>query len=80
MKRIFLFSQPVIKRLFGAGRLLSIAILTSQENNIQAAEKNLNYILLLKNIIDIVPEFQSVMSIGQAPFFKKVLEVIQRHN
>lgn len=65
----------MVKRFYGASRLLSLAMLTSQADNVQAAEKNLNYILLLKNVIDIIPELRSVISDGQAPFLQKVTMV-----
>ncbi|KAK2584262.1 hypothetical protein KPH14_006669 [Odynerus spinipes] len=69
--------QPFVRRLYGADRLLSLSMITSQTNTVQNAERNLNYVLLLKNSLDIVPELREALQTGQALFFKKVRENLQ---
>ncbi|XP_043664602.1 mutS protein homolog 4-like [Vespula pensylvanica] len=64
--------QPFVRRLYGADRLLSLSMMTSQNNTVQNAERNLNYVLLLKNSLDIVPELREALESGQALFFTKV--------
>nr|XP_012233135.1 PREDICTED: mutS protein homolog 4-like [Linepithema humile] len=63
--------QPVIQRLFGTDRLLTLAIKPVHVNNIQSAERNLNYALLLKNCLDIIPELEAILATGVHPFFIK---------
>ncbi|KAF7409601.1 hypothetical protein HZH68_003982 [Vespula germanica] len=64
--------QPFVRRLYGADRLLSLSMMTSQNNTVQNAERNLNYVLLLKNSLDIVPELREALESGRALFFTKV--------
>lgn len=64
-----------MRRLYGASRLLSLGMTTLQNDSVQKAERNLNYILLLKNTIDIIPELKAALSTTQAPFFQKIRNV-----
>ncbi|XP_044003959.1 mutS protein homolog 4-like [Aphidius gifuensis] len=75
-RSLHLILQPVIRRLSGGNRLLGLAMKTSQADTIQCAERNLNYILLLKNTIDIIPELQGALKTSKSPFFKRVLSTI----
>ncbi|XP_034949530.1 mutS protein homolog 4-like [Chelonus insularis] len=76
-RSLFEIIRPIIRRLFGASRLLSLAMYSPQANIVLRAERNLNYILLLKNIVDIVPEFRTALNTAQAPFFKKVMKDLE---
>lgn len=51
-------------------------MMTSQNNTVQNAERNLNYVLLLKNSLDIVPELREALGSGRALFFTKVRKVL----
>ncbi|KAI4499916.1 hypothetical protein M0802_004786 [Mischocyttarus mexicanus] len=64
--------QPFVRRLYGADRLLSLSMMTSQNNTVQNAERNLNYVLLLKNSLEIVPELREALESGRASFFTKI--------
>ncbi|XP_050453285.1 mutS protein homolog 4-like [Cataglyphis hispanica] len=64
--------QPVVQRLFGTDRLLTLAIKPLHVNDIQNAERNLNYALLLKNCLDTVPELETILATGIHPFFAKM--------
>ncbi|XP_025269482.1 mutS protein homolog 4-like [Camponotus floridanus] len=64
--------QPVVQRLFGTDRLLTLAIKPLHVNDIQNAERNLNYALLLKSCLDIVPELEAILANGIHPFFVKM--------
>ncbi|XP_018401348.1 PREDICTED: mutS protein homolog 4-like [Cyphomyrmex costatus] len=63
--------QPVVQRLFGTDRLLTLAIKPLHVNDMQNAERNLNYALLLKSCLDTVPELEAILAIGVHPFFIK---------
>ncbi|XP_018317051.1 mutS protein homolog 4 [Mycetomoellerius zeteki] len=63
--------QPVVQRLFGTDRLLTLAIKPLYVNDMQNAERNLNYALLLKSCLDTVPELEAILAIGVHPFFVK---------
>ncbi|XP_018342964.1 PREDICTED: mutS protein homolog 4-like [Trachymyrmex septentrionalis] len=63
--------QPVVQRLFGTDRLLMLAIKPLHVNDMQNAERNLNYALLLKSCLDTVPELEAILAIGVHPFFAK---------
>ncbi|XP_020285016.1 mutS protein homolog 4-like [Pseudomyrmex gracilis] len=65
------FSQPVIQRLFGTDRLLTLAMKPLHVNDIQNAERNLNYALLLKSCLDNIPELEAILASGVHPFFVK---------
>ncbi|XP_072757634.1 mutS protein homolog 4 [Anoplolepis gracilipes] len=64
--------QPVVQRLFGTDRLLTLAIKPLHVNDIQNAERNLNYALLLKSCLDIVPELEAILATGTHLFFAKM--------
>ncbi|XP_011877521.1 PREDICTED: mutS protein homolog 4-like isoform X1 [Vollenhovia emeryi] len=63
--------QPVVQRLFGTDRLLALAIKPLHVNDMQNAERNLNYALLLKSCLDTVPELEAILATGVHPFFVK---------
>lgn len=73
--------QPLIRRLYGADRLVALSTApVLNENTVQCAEQNLNYILLLKNLLDVVPELEAVLSTSESNIFRgiqKVLELIK---
>ncbi|EFN83847.1 MutS protein-like protein 4 [Harpegnathos saltator] len=64
--------QPVVQRLFGTDRLLTLASTPLNTNDMQNAERNLNYALLLKSSLDIVPELEAVLATGTHAFFVKM--------
>ncbi|XP_043502294.1 mutS protein homolog 4-like [Polistes fuscatus] len=64
--------QPFVRRLYGADRLLSLSMMTLQNNTAQNAERNLNYVLLLKNSLEIIPELREALESGRASFFVKI--------
>lgn len=68
-------SQPVVQRLFGTDRLLTLASKSLNTNDMQNAERNLNYVLLLKSCLDTVPELEAVLATGTHVFFVKTREV-----
>lgn len=68
-------SQPAVQRLFGTDRLLTLAIQPLHVNDMQNAERNLNYALLLKSCLDIVPELEAILATGLHPFFVKMRKV-----
>ncbi|KAG5327604.1 MSH4 protein, partial [Pseudoatta argentina] len=61
----------VVQRLFGTDRLLMLAIKPLHVNDIQNAERNLNYALLLKSCLDTIPELEAILATGVHPFFVK---------
>ncbi|EGI61704.1 MutS protein-like protein 4 [Acromyrmex echinatior] len=63
--------QPVVQRLFGTDRLLMLAIKPLHVNDMQNAERNLNYALLLKSCLDTIPELEAILATGVHPFFVK---------
>lgn len=67
--------QPVVQRLYGTDRLLTLAIQPLHVNVMQSAERNLNYVLLLKNCLDIIPELNAILAIGRHPFFVRTRQV-----
>ncbi|XP_076757230.1 mutS protein homolog 4 [Xylocopa sonorina] len=65
--------QPIVRRLYGADRLLALS--TSpllHENSVQCAEHNLNYVLLLKHLLDVVPELASILLTSKSDLFRKI--------
>ncbi|CAL1681409.1 unnamed protein product [Lasius platythorax] len=69
--------QPVVQRLFGTDRLLTLAIKPLHVNDMQNAERNLNYVLLLKSCLDTVPELEAILVTGTHPFFVKMRKVLR---
>ncbi|KAL0130729.1 hypothetical protein PUN28_002386 [Cardiocondyla obscurior] len=69
---LFISLQPVVQRLFGTDRLLALAIKPLHVNDMQSAERNLNYALLLKSCLDTIPELETVLAVGIHPFFVKI--------
>lgn len=65
----------MVQRLFGTDRLLTLAIKPLYVNDMQNAERNLNYALLLKSCLDTVPELEAILAIGVHPFFVKTRKV-----
>lgn len=41
----------------------------------QNAEQNLNYVLLLKNLLDVIPELGKILLSGESDFFCKIQKV-----
>lgn len=41
----------------------------------QNAEQNLNYVLLLKNLLDVIPELGKILLTGESDFFCKIQKV-----
>lgn len=41
----------------------------------QNAEQNLNYVLLLKNLLDVIPELGKILLNGESDFFCKIQKV-----
>ncbi|XP_034175453.1 mutS protein homolog 4 [Osmia lignaria lignaria] len=65
--------QPILRRLYGADRLLALtATPVLQENSVQCAEQNLNYVLLLKNLLDVVPELGGILSAGECDLLCRI--------
>ncbi|XP_025075394.1 mutS protein homolog 4-like [Pogonomyrmex barbatus] len=64
--------QPAVQRLFGTDRLLALAIKPLHVNDMQNAERNLNYALLLKSCLDTIPELEAILAAGVHPFFIKM--------
>ncbi|CAL7940902.1 unnamed protein product [Xylocopa violacea] len=65
--------QPIVRRLYGADRLLALS--TSpvlHENSVQCAEHNLNYVLLLKHLLDVIPELASILLTSESDLFRKI--------
>lgn len=73
--------QPIVRRLYGADRLLLLSITpVLHENNVQNAEQNLNYVLLLKNLLDVIPELGKILSNGESDIFCKIQKVRCKHS
>ncbi|XP_043264908.1 mutS protein homolog 4-like [Colletes gigas] len=65
--------QPIIRRLYGADRLLALSTTPIlQENNVQCAEQNLNYLLLLKNLLNVVPELESTLAPAKSDLLQRI--------
>ncbi|EZA53357.1 MutS protein-like protein [Ooceraea biroi] len=64
--------QPAVQRLFGTDRLLTLATKPLYVNDMQNAERNLNYVLLLKSSLDAIPELEAILATGTQPFFVKM--------
>ena len=65
-----------MKQLLGADRLLGLsmrAVFVSE--CVEAAERNLNYILLLKTSLEIIPQLSSALDPATSPNFVKIREV-----
>nr|XP_012135702.1 PREDICTED: mutS protein homolog 4-like [Megachile rotundata] len=68
--------QSIVRRLYGADRLLALATTPLiQDNSVQCAEQNLNYVLLLKNLLDVVPELASVLSAVECDLLRTIRKV-----
>lgn len=65
----------MVQRLFGTDRLLALAIKPLHVNDMQNAERNLNYALLLKSCLDTVPELEAILATGVHPFLVKTRKV-----
>lgn len=46
----------------------------------QNAEQNLNYVLLLKNLLDVIPELEKILLSGESDFFCKIQKVRSKHS
>lgn len=72
--------QPLIRRLYGADRLVALSTApVLNENTVQCAEQNLNYILLLKNLLDVVPELEAVLSTSESNIFRGIQKNLQNN-
>lgn len=45
------------------------------ENSVQNAEHNLNYILLLKNLLDVIPELGKILLAGESDLLRRIQKV-----
>ncbi|XP_043524945.1 mutS protein homolog 4-like isoform X2 [Frieseomelitta varia] len=65
--------QPIVRRLYGADRLLILSTTPAlHESNVQTAEQNLNYVLLLKNLLEVVPELEKILLAGKSDLLCKI--------
>ncbi|XP_076168816.1 mutS protein homolog 4 [Ptiloglossa arizonensis] len=65
--------QSIVRRLYGADRLLALSTApVLNENNVQCAEQNLNYLLLLKNLLDVVPELEAALSSAESDLLRRI--------
>ncbi|KAK9297473.1 hypothetical protein QLX08_008880 [Tetragonisca angustula] len=65
--------QPIVRRLYGADRLLILSTTPAlHENNVQTAQQNLNYVLLLKNLLEVVPELEKILLAGKSDLLCKI--------
>ena len=67
--------QRILRKLHGVEKLLDTSFEGDNLNNIQIAEHNLNYILLLKSIVDILPEFNLIMDLNSSIIFDTIMFV-----
>lgn len=68
--------QSIVRRLYGADRLLALSTApVLNENNVQCAEQNLNYLLLLKNLLDVVPELEAALSSAESDLLRRIKNV-----
>ncbi|KAF3421565.1 hypothetical protein E2986_05621 [Frieseomelitta varia] len=64
---------PIVRRLYGADRLLILSTTPAlHESNVQTAEQNLNYVLLLKNLLEVVPELEKILLAGKSDLLCKI--------
>ncbi|XP_076243983.1 mutS protein homolog 4 [Calliopsis andreniformis] len=67
--------QTIVRRLHGADRLVAMSTApVLHENTVQCAEQNLNYILLLKNLLDAIPELKAALSTGESNILQRIRE------
>lgn len=45
------------------------------ENSVQNAEHNLNYVLLLKNLLDVIPELGKILLAGESDLLRRIQKV-----
>lgn len=45
------------------------------ENSVQNAEHNLNYVLLLKNLLDAIPELGKILLAGESDLLRRIQKV-----
>ncbi|XP_076648017.1 mutS protein homolog 4 [Halictus rubicundus] len=65
--------QPIVRRLYGADRLTALSTTpVLHENSVQCAEQNLNYVLLLKNMLDTVPELEQALSSAETDLLRRI--------
>ncbi|XP_076669695.1 rho GTPase activating protein at 19D isoform X2 [Andrena cerasifolii] len=65
--------KPIVRRLYGADRLVALSTApVFHENTVQCAEQSLNYVLLLKNLLDVVPELEAALSAGESEILGKI--------
>ncbi|XP_029169725.1 mutS protein homolog 4-like [Nylanderia fulva] len=76
-RSLFSSLQPVVQRLFGTDRLLTLAFKPLYVNDVQNAERNLSYALLLKSSLDIIPELEAILATGTHPFFVNMRKNLQ---
>ncbi|XP_071873300.1 mutS protein homolog 4 [Bombus fervidus] len=71
--------QPIIRRLYGADRLLTLSTMpVMHENSVQNAEHNLNYVLLLKNLLDVIPELGKILLAGESDLLRRIQKKLER--
>ncbi|XP_076290494.1 mutS protein homolog 4 isoform X3 [Lasioglossum baleicum] len=65
--------QPIVRRLYGADRLAALSTTpVLHGNSVQCAEHNLNYVLLLKNMLDTVPELEEALSTAETDHLRQI--------
>ncbi|XP_017793105.1 PREDICTED: mutS protein homolog 4-like [Habropoda laboriosa] len=72
--------QPIVRQLYGADRLLTLSTTpVFHENSVQCAEHNLNYVLLLKNLLDVVPELGKILSAAESDLLRRIEKKLENH-
>ncbi|XP_033221031.1 uncharacterized protein LOC117175433 [Belonocnema kinseyi] len=67
--------HPIVKQLFGADRLLGLSMRAMFISEcVETAERNLNYVLLLKTSLEIIPNLSSALNPVTSPNLVKIRE------
>nr|NP_001358430.1 mutS protein homolog 4-like [Diachasma alloeum] len=73
-KSLYAIIHPAIRRLYGVHRLLNFATQHPHADTIERAERSLNYALLLKHTLSVIPELKAALKTAVSPFFKQVAD------
>ncbi|XP_053981836.1 mutS protein homolog 4-like [Hylaeus volcanicus] len=77
-RSLLVLLQPIVRQLYGADRLLALSTAPIlQENNVQCAEQNLNYLLLLKNLMEVVPELEAALSSAETDILRTIRKKLE---
>ncbi|XP_011300600.1 mutS protein homolog 4 [Fopius arisanus] len=79
-KSLYSIIHSVVRKLYGVHRLLNFSVQHPKGETVVCAERCLNYALLLKHTLEIVPELKAALDTTISSFFRGVLEDLQHED